>query len=127
MGNKTCLIVDDSRIVRAVARSILIDMGFETREAENGEVAVNACTEEMPDVILLDWNMPVMNGIEFLAELRGLPNGDEPTVVFCTTENEMDFINKAIEAGADEYIMKPFDSEILKSKFNHVGVYEEMA
>lgn len=125
MKTKTCLIVDDSRIVRSVARSILADMGFEVREAVNGEIAIAACLEEMPDVVLLDWNMPVMNGIDFLKKLRTLPNGKEPSVVFCTTENEMDYIRKAIDAGADEYIMKPFDSEILKSKFSRVGVYEE--
>jgi two-component system chemotaxis response regulator CheY len=75
----------------------------------------------MPDVILLDWNMPVMNGLEFLVSLRALA-ADQPIVVFCTTENNMDHVRKAIEAGANEYIMKPFDSYILQSKFAQVGL-----
>jgi two-component system chemotaxis response regulator CheY len=75
----------------------------------------------MPDVILLDWNMPVMNCLEFLLSLRTLA-ADQPIVVFCTTENDMDHIRKAIEAGANEYIMKPFDSDILQSKFAQVGL-----
>ena len=125
MSGKDCLIVDDSRVVRSVARSILLEMDFNVREAVNGQLAMDACMEAMPDVILLDWNMPVMNGIEFLKKLRASPNGEKPAVLFCTTENEMDFIRAAIEAGANEYIMKPFDSEILKSKFSCVGVYDE--
>ena len=76
----------------------------------------------MPDVVLLDWNMPVMSGIEFLRELRAIPDIDQPVVVFCTTENDMDHIQQAIEAGANEYIMKPFDSEIIESKFLQVGL-----
>ncbi len=76
----------------------------------------------MPDVILLDWNMPVMNGLEFLVKLRDMQNGDQPKVVFCTTENDMDHIQRAIQAGANEYIMKPFDSEIIESKFAQIGI-----
>ena len=76
----------------------------------------------MPDVILLDWNMPVMDGIDFLRELRNLPGGDIPKVIFCTTENDIESIQKAIDAGANEYIMKPFDSEIIQAKFAQVGL-----
>ncbi len=117
-----CLIVDDSRVVRKVARRILEDLGFECREAEDGQVAYDACDAEMPSIILLDWNMPVMNGIEFLEKLRAMPGGDAPKVVFCTTENDMSHIQRAIQAGADEYIMKPFDSEIISSKFTQIGL-----
>lgn len=125
MSGKDCLIVDDSRVVRSVARAILLEMNFEVREVANGQLAMDMCMDTMPDVILLDWNMPVMNGIEFLKKLRALPNGKCPAVLLCTTENEIDFIRTAIDAGADEYIMKPFDSEILKSKFSRVGIYDE--
>ena len=76
----------------------------------------------MPDAVLLDWNMPIMSGIEYLIELRKLPGGDAPVVVFCTTENDIEHIQKAIEAGANEYIMKPFDSEIIQAKFTQVGL-----
>lgn len=119
---KTCLIVDDSRVVRKVARRIVEDFDFQCEEAEDGLIALNACKAAMPDAVLLDWNMPNMNGLEFLEEMRKLPNGSHPIVVFCTTENEMSSIQKAIEKGANEYIMKPFDSEIIETKFRQVGL-----
>lgn len=119
---KTCLVVDDSRVIRKVARRILEEMDFTVNEAEDGKVALNKCQQEMPDAVLLDWNMPVMNGIDFLKELRSAPGGASPIVVFCTTENDMTSIVAAMEAGANEYIMKPFDSEIVQSKFAEVGL-----
>ena len=119
---KQVLIVDDSRVIRKVAQRILAALGFLTREAENGLEALNACRAMMPDAILLDWNMPVMDGITFLRELRALDGGSAPKVVFCTTENEMAQITRAIHAGADEYIMKPFDKQIIVSKFEEVGL-----
>ncbi|SMF76381.1 two-component system, chemotaxis family, response regulator CheY [Tistlia consotensis] len=119
---KRFLIVDDSKVVRMVARRILEGLNFETAEAENGELALEACRSQMPDAVLLDWNMPVKSGIEFLRELRGWPNGAEPKIVFCTTENDLAHIQEAIGAGADEYIMKPFDSEILESKLTQIGL-----
>ena len=119
---KTCLIVDDSRVVRKVARKIIEGIGFTCSEAEDGQVALDACKLEMPTAILLDWNMPVMNGIEFLRELRRLTNGDTPKVVFCTTENEFSYIQEALAAGADEYIMKPFDKDIIEGKFSQLGL-----
>lgn len=119
---KSCLIVDDSRVVRKVAGRIVHDLGFECREAEDGQQAYEACQQEMPDAIILDWNMPVMSGIEFLEKLRQMPNGDYPKVVFCTTENDMAHIQRAMQAGANEYIMKPFDSEIIEAKFSQIGL-----
>ena len=77
---RTCLVVDDSRVIRKVARRILEDMGFEIAEAADGMEALAWCRAAMPDAILLDWNMPVMNGIDFLRRLRGEPNGEKPTV-----------------------------------------------
>jgi two-component system chemotaxis response regulator CheY len=74
------------------------------------------------DAVLLDWNMPVMNGIDFLRSLRKSEGGQTPVVVFCTTENDMSHIREAIEAGANEYIMKPFDREIIEAKFSQVGL-----
>lgn len=119
---KTCLVVDDSRVIRMVARRILEQFGFRIVEAVDGQEAMAVCEQEMPDAILLDWNMPVKSGIDFLRELRQRPGGDAPVVVFCTTENDMDHIREAIEAGANEYIMKPFDREILEAKFQQVGL-----
>ncbi len=120
---KTCLVVDDSRVIRKVARRILEDMAFDVTEAEDGSVALRNCQQKMPDAVLLDWNMPIMSGIEFLRELRKTKGGQDPIVVFCTTENDMSAIVEAMEAGANEYIMKPFDSEIVQSKFAEVGLF----
>lgn len=122
MTSKSCLIVDDSRVIRMVAKKILTELSFRTLEAEDGQAALSLCQKEMPDAVLLDWNMPIMNGIDFLRELRNLPGGEAPVVVFCTTENDIEHIQEALTAGANEYIMKPFDSEILQAKFSQVGL-----
>ncbi len=119
---KTCLIVDDSSVIRKVARRILEGLDFQIAEAENGEEAVENCRRQMPDAILLDWNMPKMDGYDFLRELRRLPGGDKPKVVFCTTENDVAHIARALHAGANEYIMKPFDKDIVEAKFQEVGL-----
>jgi two-component system chemotaxis response regulator CheY len=121
---KTCLVVDDSSVIRKIARRILEEMNFEIVEAEDGEQALEVCKRGFPDAILLDWNMPVMDGYEFLGNLRRMPGGDAPKVVFCTTENGVDHIARAIDAGADEYIMKPFDKDIVAAKFQEVGLYQ---
>ncbi|MEM6902965.1 MAG: response regulator [Pseudomonadota bacterium] len=119
---KTCLVVDDSRIVRRVARKILEELSFNCVEAADGKEALSLCREAMPEVILLDWNMPVMTGIDFLKELGDLAGDRMPKVVFCTTENDLQNITEALDAGASEYIFKPFDSEILQSKFRQIGM-----
>ncbi len=121
---KTCLVVDDSKVVRTIARRILEDIDFEVAEAADGQEAVEACKDAMPDAVLLDWNMPVMNGPEFITALRQMPGGQEPVVVFCSTENDMAHITEALRAGADEYVMKPFDGDIIKSKFEQVGLID---
>lgn len=119
---KSCLIVDDSKVVRMVARKILEALQFQIEEAADGRMAMDICQQKMPDAILLDWNMPVMNGIEFLRHLRKMDGGSGPKVVFCTTENDIAHIQEAIGAGANEYIMKPFDSDIIEAKFAQVGL-----
>jgi two-component system chemotaxis response regulator CheY len=119
---KTCLVVDDSSVIRKVARRILEGLDFKISEAEDGQQALDQCRSALPDAVLLDWNMPVMDGYEFLKELRLMPGGGAPKVVFCTTENDMAHIRAALEAGADEYVMKPFDRETLHIKLQLVGV-----
>lgn len=118
---KRCLIVDDSRVIRKVSRHIIESLGFEVEEAENGKDGLDMCDAQMPDLIMLDWNMPVMSGIEFISLLRERPGGDKPKVVFCTTENDVAHIREALGAGADEYVMKPFDHETLQIKLELVG------
>ena len=118
----TCLVVDDSRIVRKVARRILESHGFTVSEATNGAEALAYCRQELPRCVLLDWNMPVMNGLSLLKLLRAEFGPDNPTVVFCTTENEIGQVMAALEFGAQEYIMKPFDADILTEKFAQIGL-----
>lgn len=119
---KLCLIVDDSRVVRKLIRQIMEALQFKVIEAENGANALEICRAGMPDAILLDWNMPEMDGITFLRALRQEPKGGEPKVVFCTTENDFKHLAAAMDAGADEYVMKPFDEAILTSKLEQAGL-----
>ena len=119
---KTCLVVDDSKVIRKVARHILETLNFQVSEAGDGKEALESCLASAPDVVLLDWNMPVMTGMEFLRALKDSAVTQRPKVVFCTTENGIAHIRAAIEAGADEYVMKPFDRETLESKLQIVGM-----
>jgi two-component system chemotaxis response regulator CheY len=119
---KTCLVVDDSRVIRKVARRILEDLGFQVAEAGDGADALAFCRATMPEAILLDWHMPVMAGPEFLRRLRLEPGGAEPRVIFCSGETQIERIREVLEAGADEFIMKPFDAEIMVGKLHAAGV-----
>ena len=121
-GARSMLIVDDSRTVRAAARRFLTELGFQVAEAEDGAVAAIACSREMPAGILLDWNMPNVDGLTFLKQLRAMPGGEAPRVVFCTTEADLTKVAMALETGADEYIMKPFDLTILSDKLTAIGL-----
>jgi two-component system chemotaxis response regulator CheY len=121
---KRCLIVDDSKVIRLVARKIFQELTFEVEEAADGREALEACQKEMPNGVLLDWHMPVVSGIEFLGELRQMPGGGAPIVVFCTTNSDLTHIQEAIKSGADEYIIKPFDSETIKYKLSQVGLLQ---
>lgn len=123
--SKTCLVVDDSRVVRKVARRIAEDLGFTCLEAEDGQKAYESCRAAMPDAVILDWSMPGMNGLEFLDKLRRLDGGKHPKVIFCTIENNPKSMRRALDAGADEYIIKPFDNAIIETKFMIVGLLEE--
>ena len=121
---KHCLVVDDSAVIRKAATRILEELNFTTSEAENGRDALDQCRVAMPDAVLLDWNMPVMDGIAFLIALRRERGGSAPKVIFCTTENDTAHITRAIVAGANEYIMKPFDRDIIEAKFYAVGLIQ---
>lgn len=116
------LVVDDSSVIRKIARRILEALSLETAEAESGQAALDACAADMPDGILLDWNMPEMDGYAVLRRLRKMEGGDKPKIVFCTTENDVAHIAKARHAGADDYMMKPFDRDVLKVKMAAVGL-----
>ncbi len=118
---KTCLIVDDSRVIRKVSSKIALSLGYVPVEAENGEEALARCKKSMPDLVLTDWNMPEMDGITFVTKLRSIPTPKEPVVVFCTSNGEAKDIHDGIAAGADDYIVKPFDEAALKAKLEKLG------
>ena len=118
------LIVDDSRFVRGYVRGLLEGMGMECDEAPDGEAGMDRLHEgEAFDLALLDWNMPVMNGLEMLKQLRA-EGFEDVKVMMVTTEAENDFITSALDAGADEYLMKPFDEEGLREKLAMLGLVE---
>ncbi|MBV1688811.1 response regulator [Novosphingobium sp. G106] len=108
-------------MIRKFARGILEGLGYKVAEAENGEEALQRCKAAMPDLILLDWNMPVMSGVEFVSALRQEQASLRPKVVFCTSNADSDHIRKGIEAGADEYVIKPFDQPTLQGKLARIG------
>ena len=117
------LVVDDSRAMRAILTRLMTGFGFDVVQAGDGAEALALLDGGlMPDVALVDWNMPVMDGFEFMGHMRRLPGGDQPKVVFCTTENNVAHIAQALSGGANEYIMKPFDKDIIADKFAEVGL-----
>lgn len=126
MTQRSCLVVDDSLVVRKAARRIVEGLGFAVREARDGQEALAACREALPDGVLLDWNMPVMDGITFLRAARAEFGPEQPRIVLCTTEAELARILEALEAGAQEYVMKPFDAEIIRGKFAQAGLLEDV-
>ena len=116
LEGRLCLIVDDSRMVRRIARRIIEEAGMRAAEAADGDEGLDACRSLRPDYVLLDWNMPRVNGIDCLKAIRGEFGDTLPRVIVCTTENDPEHIVAAIEAGAQEFIMKPFDAGILLGK-----------
>ncbi len=119
---RTCLVVDDSSVIRKVARRILEDFDFTVTEAEDGGSALDICRHNLPDMILLDWHLPVMDGLDFLSALRSMEKGRQPKVVFCASEADVAQIARALRAGADEYILKPFDRTTVEAKLHEVGM-----
>ena len=123
---KTCLIVDDSKVVRKVVRRIIETFGFNILEAENGQEAVDQVKANSVDVIILDWNMPVMDGLECMKVIRADSSlAAQPIIIFCTTENDFSKIQTAVVAGANEYVMKPFDEQIIAGKLRQFGLIAE--
>jgi len=117
-----CLVVDDSEVIRKIARRILESMQFEVSEAENGQEAVERCVQRMPDAVLLDWQMPVMSGLEFLGALRLATKGERPHILYCITENDPTEIARAFVGGASDYLLKPFDRQTLTDKLASAGL-----
>lgn len=117
------LVVDDSRAIRGIMKKMLGEIGFEIVEAAHGKEAIQRLQEGAPvDVMLVDWNMPEMNGFEFLCYVRGNPLYKDVPLMMVTSETEMAQMSKALEAGANEYVMKPFTKEVIADKLTLLGV-----
>lgn len=119
---KTGLIIEDSRVIRVIVGKALQEMGFTPLEAEDGKTALEMCKKELPDFIIMDWILPVMDGMAFLNEFHKLPDNEKVTIIFCSSKNNPEDIQMALDNGATEYIMKPFDSEILRFKLGLAGL-----
>lgn len=119
---KTCLVIDDSRVIRKVARRILEDIGFAVEEAEDGVIGLEMCRARMPDAVIVDSMMPNLDGIGFMKTLRREARDHLPAMMFCTTENEESHIIGARAAGAGAILLKPFDKETLESGLQRMGV-----
>src|SRR5437868_2771925 len=119
---KHCLVVDDSRVVRTVARKILEELSYTVVEAEDGMTGLRSVREKMPDLIFLDWNLPSMKGVDFIKSVRGQQQGAHPVILFCTTESDPAEVASAIAAGANDYLIKPFDGESVRAKLASLGI-----
>ena len=117
------LVVDDSRATRTILRQILKEIGFEVSEAGHGREALERLKEiGTPDLALVDWNMPEMNGFEFVRAVRADHAYDSMRLMMVTTETEMEQVAKALEAGANEYVMKPFTKDVILEKLDFLGI-----
>ena len=124
-GPKRALVVDDSRAMRMVLRRIVADVGFEVIEAADGRQALDVLDREIPDVALVDWNMPVMDGLSFVTAARGRKEARGMTIMMVTTESEHGQIVRALAAGAHEYLIKPFTADALIDKLRFLGLVEQ--
>ena len=117
------LVIDDSRAMRMILRRILVEQGFDVVEAGDGQQALDAVAAgPVPDIALIDWNMPVMNGLEFVSAVRKRPECRQMTLMMVTTESEHSQIVRALAAGAHEYVLKPFTAEAIADKLSLLGL-----
>lgn len=117
------LVVDDSRAMRTILRNIMTAEGYEVVEAgHGGEALERLATMEVPELLLVDWNMPVMSGIELVRVLRADPRYDSMRILMVTTENEVSQMGVALGAGVDEYAMKPFTRDVIANKLDLLGL-----
>lgn len=117
-----CIVADDSRIIRMLLVKIMQNFAFEVIEAEDGEELLELCAQKTPDLIISDWTLPVIDGIDVLYKIRGDRKLPQPKFVFCSTMNDIDNIQMAMDGGADDYILRPFDEDIISSKLVILGL-----
>lgn len=119
---KIFMLVDDSPVIRKVANRILTDLGFVVVEAEDGMDALQKCNSNMPDGIMVDWDMPSMSGLEFIEEFVQIPGSEDTRIIYCTSEIMVSEMTKAKRAGCHAFLMKPFNREILSHKLAEAGL-----
>ncbi len=117
-----CIVVDDSQTIRMLLVKIMENFGFNVIEAESGEEALELCRRENPNLIISDWRLPLMDGIDVLYKIRGDRRLSQPKFMFCATMSDIDNIRMALDGGADDFIMRPFDEEIIGSKLAILGL-----
>lgn len=118
---KHCLIVDDSQVMRLVTRHLLEELSYSVAEAEDGVAGLNACRQKMPDLIFLDWALSGMKGVEFIKRVRRLAQGESPMILLCATESDPAQLAIALAAGANDWLLKPFDGAALRAKLADIG------
>lgn len=111
-----CIIADDSKIMRMLLRKILENLNFEVDEAEDGEEVIELCAQTPADLIISDWELPLMDGIDVLYKIRADRKIRQPKFVFCSYQKDADTIRQALDGGADDFIMRPFDEDIVAAK-----------
>jgi len=119
-ANKTCLVIDDSSVIREIATRIITDLGLDTAEAENANTAIEYCRENSPAVVFLDWDLPSMGALDFLRGAATLH--EKPAIILCATENDPQQFTLAKAAGAEHHILKPFDKPGLAAILGEIGV-----
>ena len=118
----SCIIADDSKIMRMLLSKIMENFGYEVFEAEDGEDLVTLCAKDMPDLIICDWQLPLIDGVDVLLKIRSDKKVKQPVFIFCSYIKDVEVISQAIKAGADDFIMRPFDEDIIASKLRIIKV-----
>jgi len=126
-AKKTCLVIDDSEVIREIAVRIITDLGLETAQAENAALAIEYCRENKPDAVFLDWDLPSMGALDFLRGAGELASEDRPEIILCATENDHQQFTLAKAAGAAHHILKPFDKFAIETKLSEIGLIESGA
>ena len=118
----SCLIADDSKVIRLLLSKIMSNLGFSIIEAEDGEDVVELTQIKEPDLIIMDWNLPLLEGIDALYKIRAMKLNKAPKIIFCSSISDIDRLQTAIDGGADDYIIKPFDEDIVSTKLTILGL-----
>lgn len=118
----SCIVADDSKIMRMLLSKIMENFGYSVAEAEDGEDLLEQCGRDMPDLVICDWQMPLIDGIDVLLKIRSDKKSKQPVFFFCSNIKDVNVIRQALDAGADDFIMRPFDEDIIASKLKIIKV-----